>query len=49
MKRRNPLPNLPLNLPLNLLLNLHARPCRNLIFLPHEFIFLARRAGFSPQ
>lgn len=45
MKRRNPL----LNLPLNLLLNLHARPCRNLIFLPHEFIFLARRAGFSPQ
>ncbi len=45
MKRRNPLPNLPLNLPLNL----HARPCRNLIFLPHEFIFLARRAGFSPQ
>lgn len=49
MKRRNPLPNLPLNLLLNLPLNLHARPCRNLIFLPHEFIFLARRAGFSPQ
>lgn len=45
MKRQNPLLNLPLNLPLNL----HARPCRNLIFLPHEFISLARRAGFSPQ
>lgn len=49
MKRRNPLLNPLLNLPLNLLLNLPARPCRNLIFLPHEFIFLARRAGFSPQ
>lgn len=49
MKRRNPLLNPLLNLPLNLLLNLPARPCRNLIFLPHEFISLARRAGFSPQ
>lgn len=49
MKRQNPLPNLLPNLPLNLLLNLPARPCRNLIFLPHEFISLARRAGFSPQ
>lgn len=49
MKRRNSLLNPLLNLPLNLLLNLPARPCRNLIFLPHEFISLARRAGFSPQ